>query len=126
MKPLVLIIDDSELILQMLDMVCQQAGYRTLTCDSFGAVAEAITEEAPAVVVSDLNLPDLAADNPVAALHEHERLAATPVIIVSGTDADALDAIAERIGAAGAISKDAGMPGIQSQLPALLGELVGG
>ncbi len=126
MKPLVLIIDDSELILQMLDMVCQQAGYRTITCDRFSQVDEVVVDEAPSVVVSDLNLPDLGGRDPVAALHAITQLQSVPVIIVSGLDADELNETAERIGAAGAISKEGGMPVVQSELPKLLGELSGG
>ncbi|QDG51651.1 response regulator [Persicimonas caeni] len=125
MKPLVLIIDDSELILQMLDMVCQQAGYRTITCNSFSQVDEVVLDEAPAVVVSDLNLPGLGERDPVAALHAITQLESVPVIIVSGIEAAELEETAERIGAAGAISKDGGMPVVQAELPKLLAELSG-
>lgn len=123
MKPLVLIIDDSELILQMLDMVCQAAGYRTVTCNRFSQVDEVVADEAPAVVVSDLNLPGLGERDPVAALHAITQLQSVPVIIVSGMEAGELDKIAERIGASAAISKDGGMPVVQAELPKLLGEL---
>lgn len=125
MKPLVLIIDDSELILQMLDMVCQQAGYRTATCDGFAKVADTVAAEAPAVIISDLNLPDLDGGDPVAALHAIDALADTPVVIISGMEPDALDARAQAIGADGAISKEAGMPAVQAKLPGLLEKLAG-
>lgn len=123
MAPLVLIIDDSELILQMLDMICQGAGYRTVTCDSFDQVDDVVANETPVVVVSDLNLPGLGERDPVAALRAITQLEAVPVIIVSGMDSDELDEIAERIGASAAISKDGGMPVVQSELPKLLAEL---
>lgn len=123
MNPLVLIIDDSELILQMLDMVCQQAGYRTVTCNRFDAVPEAVQGEAPAAVVSDLNLPELGDRDVVGALRAIDALREVPVILVSGVGPDELDATAERLGADGAVSKEAGMPAVQAQLPAMLERL---
>lgn len=120
---MVLIIDDSELILQMLDMVCQQAGYRTVTCNQFSAVPEAVQGEAPAVVVSDLNLPGLGERDVVSALRSIDALREVPVILVSGIDADELDATAERLGADGAISKESGMPAVQAELPPMLERL---
>ena len=125
MNPLVLIIDDSELILQMLDMICQQAGYRTITANSFSQVDEIVADEAPVVVVSDLNLPDLGGRDPVAALHGMTQLQSVPVIIISGIDDAEIQATAERIGAAGAISKEGGMPVVQSELPKLLAQFSG-
>ncbi len=123
MNPLVLIIDDSELILQMLDMVCQAAGFRTVTCERIDKVVDVTSAELPDVIISDLNLPDLDGDDPVVVLHSIPGLDATPVVIVSGMAPDELDARAHEIGAAGAISKEAGMPAMQAQLPDLLAAL---
>ena len=125
MKPLVLIVDDSELILQMLDMVCQQAGYRTATATSFGQVEALVSDETPSVIVTDLNLPDLDGQDAVGALHSIDRLTGIPTLVVSGMDADQLDQKADEIGADAAISKDGGMPAVQGQLPGLLEKLAG-
>jgi chemosensory pili system protein ChpA (sensor histidine kinase/response regulator) len=125
MKPLILIIDDSELILQMLDMVCQQAGYRTVTCNAFSQVDDIVADETPAVVVSDLNLPGLGERDIVAALRSITQLQSVPIVLVSGLEADELAETAERLGADAAISKEGGMPAVQGELPGLLERFAG-
>lgn len=124
MKPLILIIDDSELILQMLTMICEQAGYRAVTCPDFSAVAPAVQAEVPAVILSDLNLPDLGGRDPVSALRAIDGLAATPIVLISGIDPEELRQKAESLGADGAISKEIGMPGMMSALPPMIADLI--
>lgn len=123
MTPLVLIVDDSELLLQMLQMVCEGAGYRAACAESVAQAAALVSAEAPAAILSDLNLPDT--PDPVAALRAVPGLSATPIILISGQDQGQLDAIAVTRGAQGAISKDAGLPGMMMALPPLLERLIG-
>ncbi|MEZ4459416.1 MAG: response regulator [bacterium] len=114
----VLILDDSELILQMLEMVCVGAGYTVQTATSFSAACETVSRETPAVIVSDVHLPDLATD-PVTAFRGAG--CESPVILVSGRPQAELDELAASLGAKGAVSKDAGMMGMAQTLPALIG-----
>lgn len=116
--PSVLIIDDSELILQMLEMVCQQAGYETGTATDIAAARAALEGCPYDVVITDLNMPDVA--DPVAEIRSCCDL---PIVIVSGQPQADLDAIAAERGAAGAVSKDAGMMGMATVLPELLASL---
>ncbi len=121
--PLVFILDDSELVLSMLQMVCSQLGYETTTAQSFGEVEEVVTDNPPDFVLSDLNLPDAPDKDPVSALRKISTLQNIPIILVSGMDQAELDKIAAERGAQGAISKDAGLPGMMAQLEPLLKEL---
>ena len=120
--PLVLIVDDSDLLLQMLQMICEGAGYRAVCAESVSAAAALVRAELPAAILSDLNLPDT--PDPVAALRALPGLASTPIILISGQDQGQLDAIAAQRGAQAAISKDAGMPGMMMALPDLLARLI--
>lgn len=115
----ILIIDDSDLILQMLEMVCQQAGHDTRTASSVDQAREAFEDERPDVVVTDLNLPGV--PDSVAEIRSWGDV---PVVIVSGRPQAELDDIATRAGAAGAVSKDAGLAGMSQTLPALLDTLL--
>lgn len=118
---LILILDDSELILQMLEMICQQAGHDTITATSVTEAQQAYYSSSPPdVVISDLNLPDC--EDPIA---DMKALGNAPVVIVSGRPQAELDQIAADKGAAGAVSKDAGMAGMTATLPDLLGRLIG-
>lgn len=111
----VLIVEDSALVLQMLDMVVAGAGHTTSTAASW-AEAEVAYPHAD-VVITDLNLPDQ--PDPLSRLAE---LGATPVIIVSGRPQRELDALAATHGVR-AVSKDAGMPGLAAALPDLIAAL---
>lgn len=115
----VLIVDDSELILQMLQMVCEQAGFTTVTATNISDAHAALRAHPIEVVVTDLNMPD--SDDPVA---EIQSACDLPIIVVSGQPQADLDQIAAEKGAAGAVSKDSGMMGMAQVLPELLRNLV--
>ncbi len=122
----VLIIDDSELILQMLTMVCQGAGYAVETLAAFPLVAQCLQRADFDVVITDLNLPDVPGNDTVAALRAFEVLAHTPIVIISGQPRSTLEAIATTRGAQGALSKDDGLPAIAQALPELIARLATG
>jgi two-component system chemotaxis response regulator CheY len=123
MSDLVLLIDDSELVLQMLQMVCQQAGYRVIACTEFSEVPERLRGETPDVIVTDLNMPDIPGGDPVAALRSIDEAREIPIVILSGRPQGELEEEARARGADAALSKDAGMAGLSEQLPPLLEEL---
>jgi len=116
--PSVLIIDDSELILQMLEMVCVQAGFTVHTATDLDSARQLFEAHGADVVITDLNMPG--ADDPVAAVRAWRDV---PVVIVSGQPQADLDAIAAERGAAGAVSKDSGMMGMAAALPDLINHL---
>ena len=120
----VLIIDDSELVLQMLDMVCKDSGYQTLACANIAEAQREVATQTPDAVFIDLNLPDLEHDDPVAALRQELDLTDIPIIVVSGLEPEDLEQRAAEIGADGYVSKDEGMPGIQEDLPPMLERLL--
>jgi CheY-like chemotaxis protein len=121
-SPLILIVDDSELLLQMLQMVCEGAGYRVACAASMTEAQAHVAAATPDAILSDLNLPDV--PEPVSALRAMPGLTHTPIILISGQDQGKLDQIAASRGAQGAISKDAGLPGMMMSLPPLLEQLI--
>lgn len=120
----VLIVDDSPLILDMLEMVCSNAGFDVVTCEAFDELSEVVSRETPDVIVSDLNMPGMPLeDDPVASLAAMVE-SVPPIVIVSGRPQAELDSHAKAIGAKGSVSKDAGMMGMASILPDLLKSLI--
>lgn len=55
--PLVFIVDNEELIVRALHRVLVRAGYRTACLSSVQAARERLADEAPAAVITDLNMP---------------------------------------------------------------------
>ena len=117
----VLIVDDSELILQMLQMVVAQAGHEAVLATDWAAAEAAYDAGRPDLVVTDLNLPDV--EDPIGSFLSKGD---APVVVVSGRPQAELDRLATERGAAGAISKDAGMMGMASALPDLIARLTRG
>jgi len=117
----ILLLDDNELIIQMLTMICQAEGYLTHAATNF-AGAQKILETTPIdLIVTDLNLPDITGHDTITALRQLPAAAATiPIIIISGQPQATLDAIASERGAQAALSKDGGFPAIASALPVLI------
>lgn len=113
---LILILDDSELMLSLFGMVCAQLGHETIGCLSVDALKSAVADETPAVVLCDLNIPGVA--DPVADVRAH--LPEARIILISGTEQGELERIAAQRGAFGAVSKDGGLAGVASALPELL------
>lgn len=104
----VLIIDDSELVLEFLAVVLEDEGWEVHTRTSPFLDAKDIADIAPRVVLLDLGIPGLTdADLPfvVTTLRAH---GAANVLFHSGRDAVELGAIAELAGADGFVCKSAG------------------
>lgn len=114
MPTTILIVDDSELIVSMLSMVCQQLGHQTTSAGTLDEVPALVAATPPDAILCDLNIPGVS--DPVAALKTLPSLKDTPIILISGTPQDKLDQIAEERGADAAISKDGGMPAIMTLL----------
>lgn len=116
----VLIIEDSPLIVQILTMVCEGAGHQVATGERFAEVSSLLARTRPDIIITDLNLPDLKGQDTLEALRELEGAAQLPVIIISGRPQDELEALADKHGAQGALSKDGGLPFISANLPPLI------
>lgn len=120
----VAIIEDSELVIQMLTMVCQGEGHQVASYERFDKANQGLRDSRPDIIITDLNLPDVPGDI-VAAIRGIDGLEETPVIIVSGRSREELEAVADRSGAQGALSKDEGMPVISAELPEMIDDLLG-
>jgi two-component system alkaline phosphatase synthesis response regulator PhoP len=84
--PKILVVDDSEMILQMLETILENEGYRpVLAGDGPKAVALARTE-GPDAVLLDLKMPGMDGWDVLAALRADDRTRATPVAIMSTED----------------------------------------
>lgn len=109
-----LIVDDSELVCDMLRMVCESNGDEVTTCTTFSDVLPCLYGKTPTWILSDLNVPDLDPSAPVAAYRQIGLTA--PVILISGRPQAELDSLAVQVGAHAALSKDLGIPGIAVRL----------
>jgi CheY-like chemotaxis protein len=83
--PKILVIDDDDDIVQMLELILSQRGYKVVTAaDGSEALDYLESHEPPALIFLDLMLPRLSGVELLGHLRRDERLESTPVIILSG------------------------------------------
>ena len=93
-----LVVEDNELNMKLFRDVLVATGYRTLEARTGAEALELATEQAPDLVLMDVQLPDIDGVEALRRLRTDERTAATPVLAVT---AQAMQGDQERFLAAG-------------------------
>ncbi len=121
MSKTILLIDDSELVLELLRDELEAAGYAVRCAVDLDGIAREIEPETPVdLALLDVEMPGLARGGGVAVLRERHGLRC-PIYLVSGLDGHDLDHIALTSGADGGISKRNGMGAIVERVRRILG-----
>jgi CheY-like chemotaxis protein len=76
----VLVVDDHELNLKLLERLLELEGREVRAVDSLAAAERAVTEERPAMIVLDLNLPDGSGLDLTRKLKSEPRTASIPIV----------------------------------------------
>jgi CheY-like chemotaxis protein len=94
----ILVVEDNGKNMKLFRDVLRAAGYRTLEATTGGRAVALAIEHAPALVLMDIQLPDLDGVEALGRLRADERTAAIPVLALT---AQAMDGDRERFLAAG-------------------------
>jgi CheY-like chemotaxis protein len=90
--PLVLVIDDDEMVRIVLQQILEHAGYRVVLTDDGRAGLAAVIEHAPDLVITDIIMPEMSGLDVIRALAQTDN--APPIIAISGgTRLDDRDAL---------------------------------
>lgn len=84
--PRILVVEDSEIYLRILEQFLKSQGYRALTASRVQAAIDIILNQAPDLVITDVNMPDM---NAIALLrlvqsHADPSISRIPVLCMSG------------------------------------------
>jgi two-component system, cell cycle response regulator DivK len=79
----ILVVEDNEKNMKLLRDVLQAAGYRTLEATTGTLAVELATEHRPAVVLMDIQLPDIDGVEALGRLRADRRTASIPVLAVT-------------------------------------------
>lgn len=101
----IMVIDDSEIVLQATKAMLQEGGFDVVICDSPIGAALRVIQERPDLVLVDLDMASMPGDRVIASLKSGPRTARIPVFLYTGTNAEAARDIAKRSGADGLIEK---------------------
>jgi CheY-like chemotaxis protein len=104
-QPTILVVDDSEIVLEMTEEMLRSTGHDVRTCDTPIGVTLVAVREQPDLVLVDLEMASLGGDRVVAALKRGGRTAHIPVVIHSDRSVAELEAAVLKSGADGYIRK---------------------
>ena len=112
----VLVIDDSEVVLDAVRGVLEEAGFRVVTLDNPLIMGKLVRTESPDLVLIDVNMPALTGDHVVEIARRHGLTGHVPVVLHSDIPAAELEERARKCGASGYIQKTSDGAGFLRQV----------
>jgi DNA-binding NarL/FixJ family response regulator len=103
-KPVVFLIDDSEIVREVVEMTLEEHGYETVGFESPFELVPALASRTPALILVDVSMPALRGDKIVEMLRRAHKLAC-PIVLFSDRDEGELSKRALSCGASGFICK---------------------
>ena len=101
----ILIIDDSQIILEATKIVLEDAGYSTVIVSSPFKINAAIRETRPDLILLDVKMPVLSGTKTVQILKQYKLSKDIPILLHSELDASQLQQHVDETGASGFICK---------------------
>lgn len=111
-KPKIVVIDDSEIVLEVTKGALEGAGYEVVTHDRPAGCVALILHEKPELVLMDVNMPGLGGDTIVSVLAKAQPTGDTVVLLHSSLSAEVLRTKSAAAGAHGFIQKSGDLFGL--------------
>ncbi len=118
-----LLIDDSEITLQLMQERARQGGFDVRIALSLAEVRSIIHGWSPNVIVADVNMPDMRGDDLCARLKIEAATRDAIVLLCSSMAEDKLATIADAAGADGFVSKSLGLDSFVSTIESMCGRI---
>lgn len=123
-KPWVLILDDSEIVLETTAMALKDAGFEVVTAKSLVEFDRLLTKGRPDIILTDIKMPEISGDGVCGVLKQEHDTKDIPIILFSTMEEDELSQLAEKSGADGYVCKGEGMEEIVKHVRELAEKLV--
>lgn len=120
-KQHILVVDDSELTLEIVRGGLEQLGYQVTTLDNPIEMSAVIRQNKPDVIVLDVKMPLLSGDKVIEILKKYRFSGEIPVILFSDLGEDELERMAQSTEAAGYIKKSGDLAPLADEIERLLG-----
>lgn len=115
-----LLIDDSELTLEITAAVLKHAGYDVRTSTEVRDLRKMLGEWSPDVILTDVNMPGITGVELCRTLKSSYETAHVPVVLFSAIDSDKLELLARDCEADGFLSKSSGLDELPDALALLI------
>ncbi|WP_297369650.1 response regulator [Acidocella sp.] len=104
----ILVVDDSRTMVLTLARVLRKAGYHVITAhDGQEALAKLESGARPALILTDLNMPELDGLGLIREVRARQGVGATPIIVLTAETSESAARAARALGANGWLSKPA-------------------
>ena len=120
----ILVLDDSEIILNVVSMELGQAGFEVLTANSLLEFDQVLKANEPNIIRTDIKMPEVSGDQICRVLKQKTATKNIPVVLFSTLSEAELAALAERSGADGYVCKLSGAEEIVKKIKTLVDEIV--
>ena len=116
----VLVVDDSELTLELVRGGLQQRGFQVTTLDNPIEMSSVIRKNRPDAIILDVKMPLLSGDKVLEILKKYKFSGEIPVILFSDLEADELELMAHRTKAAGFVKKTGDLTSLAAEIERVL------
>ena len=123
-KPWVLILDDSEIVLETTGMALGEAGFEVVKAQSLVEFDRLLTKGRPDIILTDIKMPEISGDNVCSVLKQKHDTKDIPIILFSTLEEEELAQLAQTSGADGYVCKGEGMAEIVKHVRALAEKLI--
>jgi CheY-like chemotaxis protein len=124
MKYRLVLIDDSELVLEVMSRVLEAAGFEVRAMSSLRRFVNVVLDWKPHMIVTDLHMPDMSGRELCTWLRSQTATASIPIVLCSSTADAELAVIAQEVGADAYVSKDAGPEALTTRLRELCDQII--
>jgi CheY-like chemotaxis protein len=112
----VLLIDDSEIVLEATTAMLTNAGFDVRAVSSLQRFINALLDWKPQVVVTDLHMPEMSGAELCTWIRRQMPTNRIPIVVYSTTPEHELEEIVRDIGADACISKERGLMGVADRI----------
>jgi DNA-binding response OmpR family regulator len=123
-KVRILVMDDSLIVLKMVASALTKAGLEVATASSLSEFEKILKEKPPQIILTGIKMPEISGDDICRVLKKKFDTQSTPIVLFSALPDQEIAALAERAGADGYVSKNAGVDEIVKSVLQLLDEII--
>jgi CheY-like chemotaxis protein len=119
----ILVVDDSEIVLDVVSLTLQDAGFEVSTVGSAFKLNAAIREFGPDLILLDVMMPALSGTKAAEILGQYKFSREIPILLHSDLESDELERLVAQTGVSGFVKKSAYSLDLVPQLKAWLEQL---
>ncbi len=120
----VLLIDDSEIVLEATSAMLANAGFEVRAVSSMQRFLNALLDWKPHVIVTDLHMPEMSGAELCAWIRRQMPTNRIPIVVYSSTPEHELEDIVRDSGADACVSKERGLMGVADRIRELCDGIV--